>query len=352
MLRFKSDYKNLSLLINSELGFRKNKSHNTRPQRFILGADYKSKTSTFDCHFTIEKIEDLIKNNKLDCFNNLLNNPNIMNYFIIDIFQPNNYNFRSVFAESKYLSEYSKSKYEHQKTFTENRLLQLLDFLKHRYEINENLILKITINNDIGINRFSKNYDLKQFLLKHYAQIYNYKDDKLMTDEENSHLFICYHGNLKYYSKNNFKEFVSDTHSQKSANIAKNLILHTIEKENESIDLNCLLNDSLNLRYIINDSHNLFHIEDQSSLLMVYSKTTSRPDEYFPDLEFELIKRNFKGLVLIDLLKCNGENMPGRYITSIFDGEKLSNFETINKDKINDDIKERSDLFYKNLTEE
>ena len=81
--------------------------------------------------------------------------------------------------------------------------------------------------------------------------------------------------------------------------------------------------------------------------LLVLSVSYISPFDEIEELENDLREMNFRGVVLFDLILCNGVS-PNRFIKSYFDGNSFSSsiFEIVNN--IKDDVKLISSNFYKN----
>lgn len=81
--------------------------------------------------------------------------------------------------------------------------------------------------------------------------------------------------------------------------------------------------------------------------LLVLSVSYISPFDEIEELENDLREMNFKGIVLFDLILCNGVS-PNRFIKSYFDGNSFysNTFEIVNN--IKDDVKLISSNFYKN----
>ena len=81
--------------------------------------------------------------------------------------------------------------------------------------------------------------------------------------------------------------------------------------------------------------------------LLVLSVSYISPFDEIEELENDLREMNFKGIVLFDLILCNGVS-PNRFIKSYFDGNSFysNTFEIVSN--IKDNIKLISSNFYKN----
>ena len=80
--------------------------------------------------------------------------------------------------------------------------------------------------------------------------------------------------------------------------------------------------------------------------LLVLSVSYVSPFDEIEELEKDLKEMNFKGVVLFDLILCNGVS-PNRFIKAYFDGNSFDSntFEVVSN--IKDDIKLISSSFYK-----
>jgi hypothetical protein len=59
-----------------------------------------------------------------------------------------------------------------------------------------------------------------------------------------------------------------------------------------------------------------------SNELVCFSLDSTRPDEYMEAVERDLVRKRFQGVVVLDLLACNGDSRR-RFMRLNFDGSRL-----------------------------
>jgi len=92
-------------------------------------------------------------------------------------------------------------------------------------------------------------------------------------------------------------------------------------------------------------SYEIGYFDASQKLVLVYSTNYCRMDSYIQDLEFDLMKKEFTGNVIVDLLMSNG-NSSNRYVKIPFNGEKFTVRSTSVLNDVPNKIKKLSFDFY------